>query len=263
MVAVLICSQARGGRVAFWIASPTARVESIRELIISFRFSSVYRQLTFRPARLMTTSAPSISRAQGPTVRASHWTTRAPPAPPLLRITASWPFAQRARTSTAPTCPLPPGTTIFIGSRSFGSSAWPFDFCTVEARSRPKAGRHPLTTPCSCAETGVDHQIASGDEARLVRGQVQNCVRDLIRLGEARAGRLPREHGLERRVLRAGFRNQLLEERHCAPQGRLHTARADGVDANGEAGIDALFGGSAREHAHRGLARRVSARARH
>src|SRR5215472_2588467 len=126
MVAVLICSQARGGRDAFWIASPTARVESIRELIISFRFSSVYRQLTFRPARLMTTSAPSISRAQGPTVRASHGTTRAPPAPPLLRITASWPFAQRARTSTAPTCPLPPGTTIFIGSRSFGSLAWTF-----------------------------------------------------------------------------------------------------------------------------------------
>jgi hypothetical protein len=41
MVAVLICSQTRGGRAASAIASPTTRVESTRELIIASRFFSV------------------------------------------------------------------------------------------------------------------------------------------------------------------------------------------------------------------------------
>ena len=43
-----------------------ARVESTRESRISFRFAKLYRQLTERPARLMTTSAFSSSRFHGP-----------------------------------------------------------------------------------------------------------------------------------------------------------------------------------------------------
>jgi hypothetical protein len=41
MVAVLICNHTAGGRAARPIASPTTRVESIRELIIWRRLVSV------------------------------------------------------------------------------------------------------------------------------------------------------------------------------------------------------------------------------
>ncbi|GAA1583358.1 hypothetical protein GCM10009828_004310 [Actinoplanes couchii] len=61
---MLICSQTRGGRSAAAMAAPTTRAESTREFIMAARFASVYRQLTLCPARLITTSLPSISAAQ-------------------------------------------------------------------------------------------------------------------------------------------------------------------------------------------------------
>ena len=76
MVAVLACNQTRGGFFARPIAAPTARVESTRESMIARRFAGVWRQLTLRPARLITTSAPSTSRAQSPRVAASQPTIR-------------------------------------------------------------------------------------------------------------------------------------------------------------------------------------------
>jgi len=41
VVAVIICSQTRGGWTTFSIARPTARVESTRDFIIAFKFASV------------------------------------------------------------------------------------------------------------------------------------------------------------------------------------------------------------------------------
>jgi hypothetical protein len=106
MVAVLDCSQTRGGRAARAIAAPTARVESTREAMICRRFSAEYRQSTLRPARLRTTSAPSISRGQSPSsVAPSHRTTRHPAASAdwRLSITTSWPAATKERARTFPT----------------------------------------------------------------------------------------------------------------------------------------------------------------
>jgi hypothetical protein len=58
---VLACSQTRGGRVACLIACPTTPVEKTRDSRISLRLDAVYRQLTLRPARLITASEPSSS----------------------------------------------------------------------------------------------------------------------------------------------------------------------------------------------------------
>src|SRR5437762_574209 len=52
----------RGGRAAVAMACPTTRVEPTRDSIICRRWVSSYRQFTLRPARLITTSHPSISR---------------------------------------------------------------------------------------------------------------------------------------------------------------------------------------------------------
>ena len=66
------------------IACPTTRVDSTRESRMARRFAAVYRQLTLRPARLITTSHPSSSfdqsratpsqgtRATAPTPAAHH-----------------------------------------------------------------------------------------------------------------------------------------------------------------------------------------------
>jgi hypothetical protein len=62
------------------------------------------------PARLTTTSAPSISANHGPAVRPSQRTPRAA----RLRITTWAPSRSNARASTVPTWPLPPAMTTFI-----------------------------------------------------------------------------------------------------------------------------------------------------
>src|SRR6266508_310048 len=64
----------------------------------------------------MTTSAPSIASAQGPSVRPSHSTMRRSRVPRRLRTTTSSPRARNARLRTAPTWPLTPGITIFMNS---------------------------------------------------------------------------------------------------------------------------------------------------
>ena len=104
-----------GRRAASAMACPTARVELIRESLITRRFLAVYRQLTLRPAKLITASDPSISAAQSLRVSASHRTTRQAAFPwPRLSTTTSWPSATKARASRIPTCPVPPGITIFM-----------------------------------------------------------------------------------------------------------------------------------------------------
>jgi hypothetical protein len=92
MVAVLICSHTPGGHAARAIAAPTTRVLFTRELLIARRFASVYRQLTLRPARLMTTSAPSICSAHAPRCSASQATVRhGIRCGERLSATTSWP----------------------------------------------------------------------------------------------------------------------------------------------------------------------------
>src|SRR5947209_6510686 len=114
MVAVDACSQTRGGRLAPAIASPTTRVDRRRDSRISRRFCGVYRQLTLRPARLMTTSAPSSSAVQSPSVSASHAAVRHGAEVGLrLRTTTPCPPARKCRARIVPTCPEPPGMTIF------------------------------------------------------------------------------------------------------------------------------------------------------
>src|SRR5688500_5303682 len=79
----------------------------------------------------MTTSAPSISLAHRPSVRASHSTTRQG-ADRGVRLSThtSWPSPLIARDRTVPTCPEPPGMTILISRRN-------------PLRERPR-GKHTL-----------------------------------------------------------------------------------------------------------------------
>src|SRR4051794_28213903 len=98
MVAVLELSQTRGGFAQRAIAAPRARVESSRELSMSLRFLAPYRQLTERPARLISALAPSSSSSQGPKVAPSQATSRAEFTEILgcrLRFTTSLPFASK------------------------------------------------------------------------------------------------------------------------------------------------------------------------
>ncbi len=84
--------------------------------MIARRFSALYRQLTLRPDRLMTTSAPSISAVHDPALSPSHGTTRHGAGEDFrLSTTTSSPEAWNERASMVPTCPLPPGITIFMG----------------------------------------------------------------------------------------------------------------------------------------------------
>ena len=79
-------------RAAVAIACPTTRVDNTRDCRISSRFAAVYRQLTLRPARLITTSQPSISRCQLPRVAPSQATTRhGRTSGRRLKTTTSWP----------------------------------------------------------------------------------------------------------------------------------------------------------------------------
>jgi hypothetical protein len=97
------------------MASPTSRVEAIRDCMIAARFLAPYLQLTLWPVRLITASAPSISVAHAPRVDASHLTTRHGAArESRLRTTTSCPSAWNTRARIVPTCPAPPGITIFM-----------------------------------------------------------------------------------------------------------------------------------------------------
>ena len=73
----------------------------------------MYRQLTLRPARFTTASQPSSSAAHAPSVRPSQRTSCARRGL-RLSTTTECPAAVNALSATAPTCPDPPGITIFI-----------------------------------------------------------------------------------------------------------------------------------------------------
>src|SRR5581483_8622358 len=101
------------------MARPTARVESTRESMMARRLAAVKRQLTLRPARLITTSAPSSSACHAPGDAASQSTARPGPSARgfRLRTTTSCPSRRKARASVPPRKPRPPGMTIFMAGR--------------------------------------------------------------------------------------------------------------------------------------------------
>src|SRR2546426_4810276 len=115
MVAVPALSQTGGGELQRAIASPSTRVESTRDSIISRRLPLLYRQFTDRPARLIRARAPSSSLAQSPSVCPSH---------PTWQIDCTDARGDRVRTTTSlfpetsdsvsklPMKPLPPATTM-------------------------------------------------------------------------------------------------------------------------------------------------------
>jgi hypothetical protein len=103
-VAVLACSHTGGGRQLPEIACPTARVDATRLSRIARRLAAVYRQFTFRPARLITAPAPSSSAAHGPTVAPSHGTLRhGPDEGERLSTTTSSPAEWNALARIVPT----------------------------------------------------------------------------------------------------------------------------------------------------------------
>src|ERR1700733_12325273 len=72
-------------------------------------------QSTVRPTRFITPTAPSSSRIQSPSVRASHFICRQPPdtfGTLRDRITTDLPNAIRCVASEIPRKPLPPAITI-------------------------------------------------------------------------------------------------------------------------------------------------------
>src|ERR1700722_4004444 len=99
------------------MACPTTPIDKTRDFRISARFVALYRQFTLHPVRLITTSQASISFRQIPSVLPSHPATcQGSTRGRRLRTTTSWPSAWNARARTVPTCPDPPGMTIFIAS---------------------------------------------------------------------------------------------------------------------------------------------------
>ena len=112
MVAVLALIHKRGGRCNLLIASPRSSVLRIRDSRISRRFRALYRQLTLRPARLITASASSNSLVQSSRFSPSHETTCQGATTPLRdrTVTAS-PSACRCPATILPRCPAPPGIT--------------------------------------------------------------------------------------------------------------------------------------------------------
>jgi hypothetical protein len=112
MVPVLVLTHKRGGRCNLLMASPRSSVLRIRDSRISRRFRALYRQLTLRPARLITASASSNSLIQSSRSSPSHETTCQGATTPLRErtVTAS-PFACRCLATIRPRCPAPPGIT--------------------------------------------------------------------------------------------------------------------------------------------------------
>src|SRR5580692_9707708 len=109
----------------------------------------------------MTTSAPSTSRAHGPTVRPSHSTLRASRLAARLSTTTSCPRARSALWRMLPTWPVPPGITIFMGTavplashfgargpppeRSAADTTRPLRAVSLEERREPRAAtRHEV-----------------------------------------------------------------------------------------------------------------------
>src|SRR6266851_1362259 len=112
MVAVLALTHKRGGRCSLLMASPRSSVVRIRDSRISRRFFALYRQLTLRPAILITTSAPSNSLAQSSGSVPFHETTCQGATAPLRdRTVTALPFACRCPATIRPRCPAPPGIT--------------------------------------------------------------------------------------------------------------------------------------------------------
>lgn len=108
----------RGGRCSLLMASPRSSVVRIRDSKISRRLFALYRQLTLRPARLITTSASSDSLVQSSGSAPFHETTCPGATPPLRdRIVTALPFACRCLATIRPRCPAPPGITTRSGRR--------------------------------------------------------------------------------------------------------------------------------------------------
>src|SRR5947209_7567900 len=85
----------------------------------------------------MTTSAPSISLTQGPRVFASHLTTRQSASTRWRdKITTSWPSVLKARASTVPTCPEPPGIMIFMSVNHASANRAFYAFQYIESLLR-------------------------------------------------------------------------------------------------------------------------------
>ena len=124
-VAELALNHARGGFAHRATASPTARVDSTRDAMMSCRFFAVYRQSTERPVRLTTNSAPSSSRVQSPSVRASHATSRTPSTRDFgerVSTTTSQPSARKCFARAPPRKPEPPARIIFFMAFFIGAS---------------------------------------------------------------------------------------------------------------------------------------------
>src|SRR6266849_4854458 len=116
IVAVLALIHKRGGRRSFLMASPRSSVVWTRDSRISRRLPALYRQLTLRPARLMTTSASSNSLVQSPRFAPLHQATRqGATAVVRARTVIAFPLACRWRATIRPRCPAPPGMTTRSG----------------------------------------------------------------------------------------------------------------------------------------------------
>src|SRR5882762_7764218 len=126
MVAVLALIHKRGGRCSPLIASPSSSVVRIRDSKISRRLPALYRQLTLRPARLITTSAPSNAVVQSSRSVPFHETTGHGSTAPLRDNTVTaLPVEYRCATRILPKCPVPPGMTMRSGRRGKDRSCVP------------------------------------------------------------------------------------------------------------------------------------------
>ena len=110
-----------GGLCSLLIASPRSSVVRIRDSRISRRFPALYRQLTLRPARLITTSASSNSLAQSSGSVPFHEATCQGASAPLRdRTVTALPCSCRCPATIRPRCPAPPGMTTRRGRAGDG-----------------------------------------------------------------------------------------------------------------------------------------------
>jgi hypothetical protein len=112
MVAVLALIHKPGGRCSLLMASPRSSVLRIRDSRISRRFRALYRQLTLRPARLITTSASSSSLVQSSSSPFHETTRQGATAPVRDRTVTASPLACERAAMIRPRCPAPPGITM-------------------------------------------------------------------------------------------------------------------------------------------------------
>src|SRR4051794_452035 len=117
MVPVLALNHTAGGLAQAVSARPRALVVSVREVKISSAFRLVYRQLTDRPARLSTASAPSRTRPRSLPHRAS------PPVRPIVRTVH--PSPSKAARRWRPMKPLAPAmTTVAVTTGPAVRGSW-------------------------------------------------------------------------------------------------------------------------------------------